>query len=99
MPKGVLWGTLPPEQHNIREATDPLTVALAARARWAQGKDLPGEVSADTMCAMVDQGFSAEASQAYSEVGGGKLRLARSGADWSIAEIAVPSQPVPGSCG
>ena len=98
MPRGVLWGTLPPDQHSIVEATDPLTVALAARSRWAQGKDLPADVSADTMCAMVDQGFSVEASQAYVEVGGGKIRLSRNGADWSIAEIAVPSQPVPGSC-
>ena len=99
MPRGVLWGTLPPEQHDIREAKDPLTVVLAARARWAQGKDLPDNASADTMCAMVDQGLSAEASQAIVEVGGGRLRLVRSGANWSVADIEVPNQPVPGSCG
>jgi len=99
MPRGVLWGTLPDNQHNIREATDPLTVALAARARWAQSNNLPDGVTADTMCAMVDRGFSAEASQAYVEVGGGRIRLTRTGADWSIVEIKAPNQPVPGSCG
>ena len=32
MPRGVLWTELPADQHHITEATDPLTVALAARA-------------------------------------------------------------------
>jgi len=99
MPRGVLWTALKGSADAPISATDPLSVALRSRAQWAAGKNLPANVSADTMCALVDQGFKAEASQAISALGGGKIRLARVGADWSVAEIIPPNAPVLGSCG
>ncbi len=99
MPRGVLWTALPIVQGEQISATDPLTVALQQRAAWAQGQNLPTNASADAMCAMVDQGFKAEASQAISELAGGRIRLARVGADWSVAEAIAPNTDVKGSCG
>jgi len=99
MPRGVLWTALTDEHDTTMSATDPLTVALAARGRWSRGKDLPPGGSPDALCALLDQGFTAEASQAVSEGHGGRIRLARSGADWSIAEIQVPSATSVGTCG
>ena len=99
MPRGVLWTALEPGSSATVTATDPLTVALKSRARWAQNQNLPEGVSADTMCALVDQGFKAEASQAISEAGNGQIRLARVGANWSVADFIAPNTSVTGSCG
>jgi len=99
MPRGVLWASLPDNQVPIESATDPLTVALSARTQWSKGLNLPDNATSDTMCALVDQGFSAEASQAISEKNGGRIRLARVGADWSVAEATAPTSPIDGTCG
>jgi hypothetical protein len=99
MPRGVLWTALEADTATAITATDPLTVALKNRALWAQAKNLPPNGSSDAMCAMVDHGFDAEASQAISTLGGGKIRLARKGADWSVVEFIAPNTAVTGSCG
>ncbi len=99
MPRGVLWTALDADPSAPPEATDPLTTALYARAQWAKGINLPSGATADGMCALVDQGFAAEASQAISETGGGRVRLSRVGATWSVAEAKAPETPPEGTCG
>jgi hypothetical protein len=98
MPRGVLWTALDLNLSEAITATDPLTVALKNRAQWANGNNLPEGASPNAMCAMVDQGFKAEASQAVTELAGGMIRLARVGADWSVAEFIAPKTPVTGTC-
>ena len=99
MPRGVLWTALEAEPTRTPGGTDPLTTALQARAQWAQGVNLPPGATADGMCMLVDQGFAAEASQATSERSGGRVRLSRVGATWSVAEATAPKHPPEGTCG
>ena len=97
MPRGVLWASLPEGQ--TPTATDPLTVALSLRAQWASGQNLPANATPDQMCGLIDQGFTAEASQAISEHSGGRIRLQRLGADWTVSEAVAPTSTIAGSCG
>ncbi len=99
MPRGVLWTALETVPARAPSATDPLTTALYARHQWSQGLNLPEGATADAMCALVDQGFAAEASQAISETAGGRVRLSRVGAKWSVAEAKAPETPPEGTCG
>ena len=99
MPRGVLWTALPKGSDSVQSATDPLTLALSMRSQWATGKNLPENATSDQMCTLIDQGFVAEASQATSEQNGGRVRLQRIGAKWTVSEAVAPTAAIDGTCG
>lgn len=99
MPRGVLWVQTPASETESENAKDPLTLALRLRAQWTIQKNLPPNTNADTLCAIVDQGFKVDASQAIATLGGGKVVLKRIGANWTLDAIVAPTEVVSGSCG
>jgi hypothetical protein len=99
MPRGVLWVQTPPSGDVIGSTKDPLTLALNLRARWSLKKDLPLNANEDALCAILDNGFKVDASQAIATLGGGAVRLKRVGADWTLDSVVPPTEVVAGSCG
>ena len=99
MPRGVLWTSIDADATENPSAADPLTTALYARSQWEKGVNLPQGATKDAMCALIDQGFEIQASQAVSEANNGRIRLSRVGATWSVAEASAPTSPPQGTCG
>ncbi len=99
MPRGVLWAELPLDDDATLQASDPLTLALRLRARWAKGIGIPTGSTADAMCAAIDQGWKIDANQAVVTHGGGEIKLSRTGAHWRLSQTdPAPASPTRG-CG
>ena len=99
MPRGVLWGALPAATEPEPREKDPLSLGLRLRTQWASGSGLPDGVESDTLCAIVDHGWTVTANQAIARHGGGEIKLQRRGSTWTLTGISQPPSPVAGGCG
>ncbi len=91
VPRDVLWTALPDPGATSTSRSDPLTLMLELRARWAAGHDLPPGAKPPAMCKLVDEGLDITGDTAQATGGGGSLRLRRLGATWSVVDVRPPA--------
>ncbi len=83
------------------EVTDPLSVALRLRARWAGGTGLPDGMTSAMGCLLIDHGFTLAPSdppRATWSAAGGELVMEWQDGRWQQVALTPTTEVVAWSC-